>query len=115
MNRLIIQEIEKFLSRSIVYAQEDTVSAIKLVATDLVTGKEIIFENNFNICGTLTLTTYRISHISSNTFFEHLNADERKKIFNIAYDRYKEYFKNKDASAKMEFYKSLLKNNHQVK
>ncbi|MDE6250260.1 MAG: hypothetical protein K2M34_01330 [Alphaproteobacteria bacterium] len=121
MNRLIIQEIEKFLSRSIVYIGKDTIDVTSLIAKDLVTNNRLYFERKYTFnssTGKIADTEYRIAEDYDlyRKYFYHFSPSEAAQVFDIAYNRYTEYFeKPRRDCTQTEFYQMLLKNNHRIK
>lgn len=119
MNRLIIQEIEKILARSVIDVQKESKGLVELIATDLVTGKKLIFrkERNFNINGAEQQPVYTITEnrkFSKKTF--PLFHVEKQHIFDMVYNRYRKYFAGKlYIPAKINFYQMLLKNNNRTR
>lgn len=118
MNKLIIQEIEKMLSRSIVYNLRDTFTYTELTVKDLITNKILnLSRKHIFDLGKLLSTEYKIFDVTGMIYtpFTQFNDNEAAHVFDSAYNRWQKYFQTEFSDAQLKFYTNLLKNNHHIK
>ena len=128
MKRLIQQELEKFLSNSIIYTHptKNNSNTTALIAENLITHTQLYFEKQIWQKGSdIERTTYSIGKVSSGTsiykdpfisMFSNLDSDEERRMFESAYARYKEYFMKKQYNyTHTQLFELLLKNNQNTK